>query len=425
MPDNGDWISDVFDSIEHVETPRSWIWFSLCSAVSAAAANNYYMMVLKGTVMIKPNIYVILLGESGLGKEFPIYIAQELVQRAEVTRVISGRSSIQAIVKELSTAKTRPDKPPIVDSRAFLVNGELSTAIIKDPDALTLLTDLYDRKTKWSNRLKGSGEEQLKDTYITALFGSSYAHFHASIPQENIEGGFIGRIFVVEETKLFQQTDLFEPEEEGKDIIDEIAKKFVPHLEQINKKSGRIIPNAESMEFFNNWRRKWREENPPGIDKTGFKPRVPFHVLKIAMCLVLSNYESLKTLVMTREHIEEAIEKVTSLAYGTQKLTDGKGLDQFSVQQKMVLDFLINAEENCLTRKQLLVKGYGNYSSPILDQILDNLLEVNWIRRERVFAGKNSDWNIFLSGKPLSEYVRFLEQAKAAKIRHQLQKERV
>ena len=143
------------------------------------------------------------------------------------------------------------------------------------------------------------------------------------------------------------------------------------------------------------------------------------------MCLVLSNYESLKTLVMTREHIEEAIEKVTSLAYGTQKLTDGKGLDQFSVQQKMVLDFLINAEENCLTRKQLLVKGYGNYSSPILDQILDNLLEVNWIRRERVFAGKNSDWNIFLSGKPLSEYVRFLEQAKAAKIRHQLQKERV
>src|SRR5204862_6633400 len=111
MPENGDWISDVFDSVEHVETPRSWIWFSLCSAVSAAAANNYHMMVLKGTVMIKPNIYVILLGESGLGKEFPIFIAQELVQRAEVTRVISGRSSIQAIVKELSTAKTRPDKP--------------------------------------------------------------------------------------------------------------------------------------------------------------------------------------------------------------------------------------------------------------------------------------------------------------------------
>jgi hypothetical protein len=421
-----DWISDVMESVEHVETPRNWIWYSLCSAISAAASNNYHMLVLKGTVMVKPNIYVILLGESGLGKEFPIFLAQELVQRAEVTRVIAGRSSIQAIVKELSTAKTRPDKPPITDSRAFIVNGELSTAIIKDPDALTLLTDLYDRKTKWANTLKGTGIESLKDTYVTALFGSSYAHFQASIPQENVEGGYIGRNFIVEETKLFQQTDLFSQEEgESKDALEEIAKKFVPHLEQINKSSGRIIPDSESMELFNEWRRKWRADNPPGSDKTGFKPRVPFHVLKLAMCLVLSDYEAQKTLVMSRKHIEEAIDRVTTLVYGTQKITDGKGLDPLSAQTKMVLDFLINAEGNCLTRKQLLTKGYGNYSTVVLDQILENLIEINWIRRERIFAGKRSDWNIFLSGKPLEQYIEFMERAREAKIRRSLQREQV
>src|SRR5574338_803507 len=188
------WIDDVLSECSHVETPRAWLWWSLVTAVSAVSA-NYYLRTLKGAVLYKPNLYVMLLGESGLGKGFGVNLAKRLAQQANNTRVIAGRSSIQAIIKELATTKSEQGKPLITDSRGFIVNGELSTAIIADPDSLTILTDLYDRNynPQWTNLLKGDGAEKLKEPYITCLFGSSPAHFYDSIPQANIEGGYIGR----------------------------------------------------------------------------------------------------------------------------------------------------------------------------------------------------------------------------------------
>ncbi len=421
------WIESLMEETDGVETPISYKYFSFLTCISAAAGNNYYMSLLQGKLVVKPNIYVILLGPSGLGKEFPIWLATELVQRSETTRVIAGRSSIQGIVKELATARTSQNgKAPIMDSRAFIVNGELSTALIQDPDSLTILTDLYDRKSRWANLLKGEGEVVLKNPYVSCLFGSSPAHFRESIPQVNVEGGYIGRNFIVKEEKLAKQVDLFSKDEEddkNPNANDFPFQKYVQFLETLHKGGGRIIPDSDAKTYFNDWRRKWRENQ--SLDETGFVARVPVHVLKVAMCMLLSDYEASKTLVLTQEHIEEAIYQVTKLVYSVKATTDGKGLDPLSAQTKLVLDYLINAEGNCLTRKQLLVKGYGNFSSQSLDQILENLKEIEWIRRDRIFAGKNSDWQIHLHGKPLQQYVEFLEKAKAQRMRKSLVKDGV
>src|SRR5213592_4823848 len=137
-------VDSLVAECSHVETPKSWLWWSFLSCISAAAGNNYYLTTLKGDLIYKPNLYIMLLGDSGLGKGFPINRAKLLVSKADVTRVIADRSSIQAIIKELATRRTKESKPPIADSRGFIINGELSTAIIADPDSLTILTDLYD-----------------------------------------------------------------------------------------------------------------------------------------------------------------------------------------------------------------------------------------------------------------------------------------
>lgn len=389
--------------VEHVETPRPWIWWSLCCSISAAMGNNYHLRVLKGAVEFRANIYVILLGESGLGKEFPIRLALDLVERADVTRVISGRSSIQAIVKEVSQARTRRDgKPPFTDSRAFIVNGEMSTAIIQDPNSLTILTDLYDRKANWTNLLKGDGPEKLKEPYFTCLFGSSPAHFYESVPQVNMEGGYIGRNFIIQEEKRYKDTDLFQ----GDDSTDNFPfAKFISHLELINKGGGRIVPDTEAKEIFNTWRRSWRSKNL--VDKTGFGNRVPAHILKVAMILCLADYE--QSLVISSRHIEAAIEAVVPLTYTSKKAAEGKGTDPLAAQTKMVLDALVSAKDNVLMRRQLLSIGYGNYDTVSLEKILDNLGEIGWIRRERFLAGKATDWIIHLEGEPLAAYKKFIK----------------
>jgi hypothetical protein len=407
MSTESNWIDGVIAECEHVETPRSWLYWSLCCAISAAAGNNYYLRTLRGAVIIKPNIYVMLLGPSGLGKGFPTKLSKRLVKISNTTRVIGGRSSIQAIVKELSTVSTREGAPPINDSRGYLVNGELSTAVIQDPNALTLLTDLYDGEDNkdWANLLKGDGKEQLKDPYLTALFGSSPAHFHDSVPQVNVEGGYIGRNLLVTEESRYKDSDLLDDESEEEALQEFPYETFAQHLVVIGKNKGRMIPSPEAKKLYNEWRRKWREHEKP--DVTGFVTRVPIHALKLSMLLALAE-KDLSNLIITEKHIQESIDKVTPLAYSSKSMSDGKGENPLAAQTKFVIELLIKAPDHKMMKRSILATGYGRFDTKMLDSILDTLEEIKWISKNRIIAGKNTDVEIKLAGEPLKQYVEFM-----------------
>lgn len=409
------WIEDILEETNDVETPRSWIYWSLLCAISAAVGNNYFLRALKGNAIYRPNLYVILLGESGLGKAYGINLAKQLVASTNSTRVIAGRSSIQAIVAELSKQKTRPDGlPPINDSRGFIVNGELSSAIIADVDALAILTDLYDGVVheEWVNSLKLSGKETLKNPYITALFGTAPAGFYDSIPQANIEGGYIGRNLIIYEEKRAQNLDLLDNDESSEDKVkDYLVPKYSDYLKKLYNTKGRLIPTQEARNLFNDWRRKWRSTQKS--DKTGFLNRIPDHTLKIAMLLCLSRYDNAG--IINELDIQEAITKVTGLIYSNKMSTDGRGIDPGAAQTKQVLDILIRAEGNELTRKRLLTTGHGNFDSYALDKIVTTLEEMGWLNRERIVAGANSDWLYQLKGEPLDNYLRWKKQQEEKK----------
>lgn len=405
---NDSWLDDLMDETSNVETPKLWIWWSLVAAISATAGNNYFLRTLKGQLIYKPNLYIMLLGESGLGKGYPVNLAKLLVAKSDSTRVIAGRSSIQAIVSEMGTARTNPNgKPPFTDARVFIVNGELSSAIIADVDALAILTDLYDGhyNPEWTNLLKGEGAKKLVDPYVTALFGSSPAHFYDSIPQPNIEGGYIGRNLVVYEERRAQNLDLLDDDEGDDDRLkNTLVPKYSKHLVDIASHKGRLAPTPDAKLLYNTWRTKWRAEQK--ADKTGFINRVPDHVLKVSMCLCLARYNS--SGIIQDSDIKEAIDKVTKLIYANRMTTEGRGLDPLAGQTKIILDFLIASKDNELTRKQLLSKGYGNYDASTLDRITDTLIEMGWVQRERFAAGTASDWIIKLAGEPLQNYKKFI-----------------
>lgn len=420
------WLHDLLEETsKEVETPYNYLYWSLLTCISAVAANRYSLRALKGNVVYWPNLYVMLLGDSGLGKGFPVSLSKKLVQNAETTRVIAGRSSIQAIIKELSQTKSEQGKAPITDSRGYIINGELSTAIIADPDSLTILTDLFDRNDnpQWTNLLKGDGHEKLKEPYITCLFGSSPAHFYDSIPQANIEGGYIGRNLIIYEEKRSKELDLLDSEDEAvlaDKFTEYIVPNFVPHLQNIAKyEKTKFVPEEKARVIFNAWRREWRENQAQFNDRTGFVNRVPDHTLKVAMCLALSRYE-FDGIIRVCD-INEAIGKVTSLIYATKKASEGSGLDPLAQITKKVLDFLIAAPENKMMRQQLLIRGYGNYDGQVLDKVIETLLEMKWIRREKIGVGNNLDWLIYLAGEPLDSYMKYKELQNHARTRSQLQ----
>ncbi len=195
------WIEEILLGTDEAESPKTFFFWSAIAAISAVMKNKVYLD--KHFYKLYPNVYVFLVAKSGLRKGIPIAMAKALVKEVDNTRVISGRNSIQGIIKDLSITVTAPGKPPLRDACGFIVSGEFSTVLIKDPEALTILTDLYDGhyNKEWKNTLKGTGVEELKGVNITVLGALNQTHFRDMISSREVTGGFIARTLIVEETK--------------------------------------------------------------------------------------------------------------------------------------------------------------------------------------------------------------------------------
>ena len=100
------WIDKLLTATEESESPRDYYFWAGLAALSAVSANNIYLD--RYFYKLWPNVYVILVGRSGLRKGPPIALAKILVEAVENTRVFAGRSSIEAIIAELATARTSP-----------------------------------------------------------------------------------------------------------------------------------------------------------------------------------------------------------------------------------------------------------------------------------------------------------------------------
>ena len=215
------WLDDVMKATSHAETPHSFIKWGALSAISAVAAPHVFLD-RGGLYKVSPNTYVMLLARSGLGKGFPIWMAKALVEDVKCTRVISGRNSIQSVLKDLGSSHTTKDSntPVFRDSRGFLVSGEFADFITYDPHALIILTDLYDThyNSTWKNTTKGQGIDSLVKPCLTMFGASTPVHFKSVVPESSIGGGFIGRTLLVYEDKRSRNNSFIEAPEHPFDV---------------------------------------------------------------------------------------------------------------------------------------------------------------------------------------------------------------
>ena len=182
------WLDDVIQQHLEMESPALfWIWSGLC-AISAVVKDNVWLN-RANAYNLYPNIYVILHADSGLKKGPPIAFAKELVRLVNNTKIISGRSSIQGILKKLGTSQTQPGGHVETKSTGFICSSELSASIVEDSAALDILTDLYDRnynQDEWEYLLKMDGFN-LKNPTISLLGGINAAHSERFLGKKDIQ----------------------------------------------------------------------------------------------------------------------------------------------------------------------------------------------------------------------------------------------
>jgi hypothetical protein len=356
------WLEELDKATDMAETPRHFIWWGGIAAISAIISPNVWQNK-SGVYQLRPNLYILLVARSGFGKGLPVFIAKKLVAMTKTTRVISGRSTIEGILQDLSRVKS--DGPQLKDSRGFIVSSEFASSLQRNPDALVILTDLYDShyQEEWKNTLKTSPVETLKNPCVTLFSGSSPAHLEDFLEDANIQGGFIGRTILVQGEHRHRKNAL--TDDDALEInYDHLAK----HLIEMSKISGKMMWSKAGRERYEEWYDLIRDSDVE--DKTGTIDRLHDNVCKVAMCISMSKKFDR---IIELEDIEESILACHDLVKSSRRLTSGAGKSSMASQVKSVLEIIFRTKELRIRKSDLLNKGMGDFTVAELDQIVETL----------------------------------------------------
>jgi len=363
------WLDLLIKETDFVETPKQWIYWSGLATISAIVSPN--VVVNKGAYKLKPNLYILLIGRSGLGKGFGPSVAKKLVGMVNNTRVISGRGSIEGIIKELAIVKAAENGSiPFKDARGFLCSGEFASSLYEATHALTILTDLYDAhyNPEWVNTLKNSPVEKLRFPCLTLLSGANQDMFDLTVDKSHLGGGFIGRTLLINAEKRHHSNSMI------REVVEVDYDKLAVHLKELSKLSGPMSWSEKAMDFYDEWFYPYREADIE--DKTGTHDRLNDHVIKIAACISLSRK---KDMIIEEEDVDEAITVCTSLSNTARKVAGMQGKSETSALIKSFLMIMFQANEYTLTRKQVLQKGFGDFDSAELDKLIETLHQTGFV----------------------------------------------
>ena len=350
--------------------------------MSAVVKDNIWLD-RSGIFNTYPNIYVMLHADSGLKKGPPISMAKQLVQKTGLTRIISGRSSIQGILKDLGTAQTQPGGKVVSKSVAFICSSELASSIVDDPVSTKILTDLYDRSYnvgEWRSLLKME-TFQLKDPTITMLTATNEAMAEDFFTKSAIQGGYFARTFIVYEKEGIVSNSLIFPLDETPDY--KLASDYLKQLGGLTGPFQPLSARGESEEFkhhktkfgreiwfsdagviYDDWYEDFKEniKNPELKDDTGTMNRFGDSVLKVAMLLSLAEHPQL---IITATSMTEAIAQCEKLLGNVRKATLGKqGTSQTAHLKSMIIMEILNRDNHMVSRAVLMKKFWTHYSSP-------------------------------------------------------------
>lgn len=401
-----DWLNELMDSTEEYESPRQfWFWSGL--AILSATVKDRVWIERGGLqeLNVYPNIFVMLFAKSGLRKSAPISFARRLVKSTELTRVFSGRASIEAIIQELGKAYTTPNRKIIVDACAFITASEFSSSMINNPQALTILTDLYDRNYNsgdWKNVMKQAGVDNLKNPTLSMLLGTNPAHLKDFVPAKDMFGGFFGRTFIIHADKKYRSSSLFGKKSMRRPDSDKLAD----YLRTLSELTGPFQNTDEAADYYDDWYQKHDTESETSEleDKTGTGERTGDSVLKVAALLSLSESTGL---LIHKYHIQRAIELCEPLINTVSRATSGKGKSSFADATALVMDELWRKNGET-TRKRLLTKYWSDFDAIDLDRVVITLEDQKAISVER--QGKEVTYR--MSEEVWKAYDKFRRAAK-------------
>lgn len=360
--------------LEHTkpyESPESfWKWSAYCT-IAAVMRDSCY--IRQGDSNLYPNVYVLLLADSAVHRKGnPVRFCEKLTAKIANTKVISGRTSIQAILDELARGETHPKTGKTIKGGSSLFSApELSAGIVNDPEAIKILTDIYDFKEEYTSRLRGTGTFHIKNICFTMMAASNESLLVDLYDEKARTGGLLGRTFLVKPNEFRQANSLF-------DFPDttEAMRKITESLIAIAKLEGEMEINDAARKEYELWYKPFRASQQNIKDKTGILGRIHTSILKLAMILCADHSLNL---IIQKHHIEEAISEATGLLPNYTQFVMSGGKSPISSIATIVLQQLYDSHGQGLSRAYLLRMNWNEFDVETFDKFITTMEQAEMI----------------------------------------------
>ncbi len=339
-------ISEYLRHTEIYESPTSFWRWSAYATIAAVLRDNCYLK--QGDSKLYTNIYVLFLAESsGHRKGKPVDLSETLVNKIKNTKIISGRTSVQAILDELARVETDKLTGKMTKAgSAIFYAQELSAGIVEDPSAVGILTDIYDYKNNpYKSRLRTGPCFNLERIVLSMLAASNEAMLRGFFDATAVQGGLLARTFLVTPNNEFRKPNSLMRVKSDERTAS--GNRVLEKLVEISQLQGEFILEEEAIVEYETWYDPFRASYLSKKESSGIVGRIHTSVIKLALILAAND----NTLHVKKVHIEEAIDVCVGLIPNYSVFTMSNGRSEVSKAAGLVLTDLLVAKGNILPRK--------------------------------------------------------------------------
>lgn len=348
-------VGDLIEHTKQYESPTSFWKWSAYAAIAAVLRDNVW--ISDGDSRLYPNMYILLIAGSAQRKGRPITLAEHLVYLVNNVKIISGRSSIQAILLEIGQTETDKNGKITKGGSAIFFAPELSAGIVSDDQSIQILTDIYDYKaTGHTTNLIGRGKSKL-DKLIFSMFAASNEELLKDIySSKAIYGGLLGRTFLISPNE-------FRPSNAFPEGNNERFERLVDKLREISHLNGTINFTPTAKHNYRVWYDSFRDQSAKRDDRAGVFGRLPTNVKKLSIVLAANDHCH----EIHEKHVDQAIEECLALTKNYNVFIMSSGKSTIAEAGAIVLEDLSHGAKD---RRTMIRDHWMQFDPDILDKTI-------------------------------------------------------
>ena len=297
------WLVEWCSLFTNTEVPDNYAVWTGIWTISSTLRNS--VGIARGTRLMHPNLYVLLVGPGSGGKSYSADISISMLETLGFIELFQGRMSESYMVKYLSNLSQKQallGQP--TDPVLSIYSDELAMTVGSGDQALEFLrsmTQLYSSKFQYGTHAHGM--LKVDRATINWLALATVSWLKRSMPKDLIDSGFVARVITQQESlsdKIVPQL----PQIDRDKIL-----KLQADLIQISFLSHEYTLSVDAINLHDTWYRFTRQQRQGIADPITLNiyGREDEHALRVAMCLMASTGDSS---IITQTALRNAIKLV-------------------------------------------------------------------------------------------------------------------